>query len=142
MSWLDELEYDHKYVCPKGHCTVIRSNNRLDDTVECQHEGCDQFCSYAGFVPIKLGGYRRVQKEKNGRVYYETTDSNGNVTRISKTKLDYLEKGTTTSQITNEYKNHVQDKQVEDFRKFRHTEALARESKATVTATTSKESIE
>jgi len=138
VSWLEELEYDFQYKCSNGHVSCIRSTTHVEEII-CFH--CDEKAVYQGFLPLQLRMGTRVQKEKNGRIYYEMNDGKGNVSRISKTKLDYLEKGDTSSKITNEYKEHVQDKQIADFRKFQYNEALSRESKATVTPAGAKESL-
>lgn len=140
MSWLEELEYTHVYLCPGGHVFERVAKEKPGDTLTCPENGCGQEAAYKGFRPMKIGGHARIQKEKNGRIYYETNDGKGKVSRISKTKYDYLESGDTRSKITEEYKRHVQDKQMTDFNKFRYNNALKKESKASVTGA-SKENV-
>ena len=132
MSWLDELEYVHRYVCECGYEThrKLHAKEKFPEFVTC--EDCGKPSKRAGLIPIKLGGHTAVQYEKNGRVAYRITDSNGMVQHVSATKRNYLNSGKIQSRITKEYAGVVQDNTEREFRKNERQQALARESNASV----------
>lgn len=94
MSWLEELERDYKYQCEDKHLSLFRMPDSTPDEVvraDATCHECGKAATYLGFAPIKLGQTGRVLFEQNGRYGYEIRRPDGSITRISKTKWDYLE---------------------------------------------------
>lgn len=118
MSWLDELEYDYRYLCPNGHEFVVRQKEKPDRDVPLTCDECGEPAAYQGLVPMVLKSTTAIEGEQNGRKYVEYKDGNGRVRRISKTKLEYLRTGKSTeSVLANDYKRHLERSQVSSAQK-------------------------
>lgn len=91
MSWLEDLEYDHVYVCKiTGRREIVRCK-ATETPVAPVIEGHD--FEPHGFLPIKMGGVTKVEYEHNGRKGIRVTDSNGGVQHRAKSKDTYLKTG-------------------------------------------------
>jgi hypothetical protein len=93
MSWLEDLERDYKYQCAQGHLSLFRMPNNTPDEVtraDTACPDCGESAKYIGFASIKLGMTGKVLNEQNGRYYYEIRRPDGSISRISKTKWDYI----------------------------------------------------
>jgi hypothetical protein len=91
MSWLEELEYTHVFVCKNTGREVHVKCPAKEDPVPPVIDGCD--FEPRGFLPQKMGGITRVEYEHNGRKGIRVTDSNGGVQHRAKSKDTYLKTG-------------------------------------------------
>lgn len=127
MSWLNEIKHTYLYKCEDEHVSACEERT---ETVECFCEGCGKQAAYAGFEPVKLGQTVKMGYEQNGRLATKTMHPDGRVTCISKTKEHFMKTGKNESQLSREYTQHVQDKQMDEFGRYRKQ----LESRATVTS--------
>ena len=116
MSWLENMEREYSYVCEDGHEHLITATKQPDRSLIRTCPSCGKDAKYLALVPIQLGGGTAIEGEQNGRKFIEYKDGRGNVSRISKTKLEYLKNGKTSSVLSNSYKRHLERAQVSSVR--------------------------
>ena len=62
---------------------------------------------YDGFEPEEVRQTNVIEYDQNGRKAVKVRQKDGSVQHISKTKLNYLKTGSTDSQFTKEYQEHL-----------------------------------
>ena len=116
MSWLDDLSKERVFIYRFEDGETIKGTQaQLNDFVghELKFDPGEEFevdnrkASYAGFDPIKLSQRSSVCFEKNGRKAYANRDSDGNMTYISETKMNYLKTGKIENSYTDAYQEQV-----------------------------------
>jgi len=112
MSLFDGLVYDWTFKCENPSCGQLSSKTAsAADGEPAPPPCCD--CGWktrrTSFRAANYNVATTVQGEQNGRVYYETRDANGKVSRVSKTKKDWIDKGVNKSGLTKEYTEHMRE---------------------------------
>lgn len=135
MSWLEDIQYTLEYKCPEGHESFMKWRQGEDkpETVwcpTCKKDGKDILAVYQGFQPVELSIATKISYEKNGRLAYEIRQGNKPPVYLSKTKMDYLEKGTIKSGISKSYETHMKDNTEREFGAYKKQ----LDSNATVTS--------
>lgn len=83
MGWLDERTVEYLYRKPDGEEFVLEYTASEDAPEE--FEGAKK----VGLLPFKLGGYTKVQFERNGRIGYEYRQGDGKKRIVSATREKY-----------------------------------------------------
>lgn len=83
MGWLDERKVDYLYRREDGTEFVIQLNASEEAPAK-MGTG-----SLVHMLPFELGGYTRVQFERNGRIGYEYKQSDGKKRIVSATREKY-----------------------------------------------------
>lgn len=107
MSWLEDLKYTYKYDCEScGHTSFSESESEVLSCEECSKDAL-----YSGFIPQKLGITTQVEYEQNGRKAMAIRGKDGEMSYVSKTRLNYQKTGRIENQYTDSYKNKLQEEQ-------------------------------
>jgi len=101
MSWLEEVEYEYRYLCPEGHLSIFESRTCDREPRLCLD--CGSLAEYDGFNPLQLGMIGKVSYEQNGRRAFRVTDGKGMVHHISETKQHYMDTGNIKPAYSREY---------------------------------------
>lgn len=132
MSWITDLEYTFRYTCPNNHATFINSKDGSDEMrekdVTCNE--CNEKAKYAGFEPLRLGITTQVEYEQNGRKAMAIRDKDGNMSYVSKTRLNYQKTGRIENQYSEGYKRKLQDEKQEQLLKSEASKGNAKVSEA------------
>lgn len=102
MSWLDERKINYQYKCEKCEQGIVCKQFAKDERIETIRCDCGGTANYVGFLPDKVRITTRTAFEKNGRKAYCIDSGNGKPVYISKSKMDYLEKGVVGNNFTKE----------------------------------------
>ncbi len=83
MGWLDDRRVEYLYRDSEG--SEFTYEFGADETPPETIDGAKRIC----LLPYKLGGYTRVQFERNGRIGYEYRQSDGTKRIVSATREKY-----------------------------------------------------
>jgi hypothetical protein len=124
MSWLEDRTYSFNYQCKTcEHVWSFEGKEKpyegsfkspcLEGESETDALEQDKICEleYVGFTSEPLNIMTTITYEKNGLQAVKTSDSRGNHSYKSVTKLNYEKNGNTKSVYTKEYSSHMAQKQ-------------------------------
>jgi DNA-directed RNA polymerase subunit RPC12/RpoP len=112
-NWLTEREIPWTYRCNLCRRELVIAQVIKPTSVEeytCERCGKSPDWEYVGFKPDSVSIGTRVSFEQNGRIAYKFDSGTGKPSYMSKTKYDYIEKGSQESKTTRSYDEAVKEK--------------------------------